>query len=324
MQNEIIIHNAKDLKDRIYSIRNMTVMFDFDLANIYGYDVRTMNQQVKRNINRFPEDFMFQITKVELEAVRSQFVISPKTSILEGQDGGRRSLPYVFTEQGVYMLAAVLRGEMAENQSIFIMRAFRELKHYVQQNRQFVTKSELQLLTENQKKTADDVKQIQKEIVKINEQFVDGSELKEFVIYKGQKLEADKAYIDIYKLAKASIYLVDDYMNIKTLDLLKNKKSNVNVIIFTENKKGQNGILTSSIVNDFNVEYPSLIIKPNPDSHDRFIIIDYNTSTEQIFHSGASSKDAGNKICSINKFDDKKLLHPFIDNYLRLNDKGLK
>ena len=70
MQNEIIIHNAKDLKDRIYSIRNMTVMFDFDLANIYGYDVRTMNQQVKRNINRFPEDFMFQITKVELEAMR--------------------------------------------------------------------------------------------------------------------------------------------------------------------------------------------------------------------------------------------------------------
>lgn len=133
--------------NRVYVIRGQQVMLDYDLAEIYGYEVKNLNQQVKRNIARFPEDFMFQLTREEVESVKSQIVISREKNFFEGQGGGRRSLPYAFTEQGIYMLSTVLRGELAEQQSIFIMRAFREMRHYIKQNQQFVTQSEMRLVT---------------------------------------------------------------------------------------------------------------------------------------------------------------------------------
>ena len=129
--------------NRVYIIRGQQVMLDYDLAEIYGYEVKNLNQQVKRNIVRFPEDFMFQLTREEVEYVKSQIVISRENNFFEGQGGGRRTLPYAFIEQGIYMLATVLRGELAEQQSIFIMRAFREMRHYIKQNQQFVTQSEM-------------------------------------------------------------------------------------------------------------------------------------------------------------------------------------
>ncbi len=114
MENKIIIHRENDLKDKIYLIRGVQVMLDSDFAQIYGYEVRALNQQVKRNINRFPEDFMFQLTREEVDLVKSQFVTSPNGNFFEGQEGGARKLPFAFTEQGIYMLATVLRGELAE------------------------------------------------------------------------------------------------------------------------------------------------------------------------------------------------------------------
>lgn len=126
--------------NRVYIIRGQQVMLDYDLAEIYGYEVKRLNAQVKNNISRFPEDFMFQLTKQEVEYLRSNFStanINPKS----------RAMPHAFTEQGIYMLATVLRGELAEQQSIFIMRAFREMRHYIKQNQQFVTQSEMRLVT---------------------------------------------------------------------------------------------------------------------------------------------------------------------------------
>ena len=125
--------------NRVYIIRGQQVMLDYDLAEIYGYEVKRLNEQVKRNITRFPEDFMFQLTTEEDGIVKSQIATSSW--------GGKRKLPYAFTEQGIYMLATVLRGEIAEQQSIFIMRAFREMRHYIKQNQQFVTQSEMRLVT---------------------------------------------------------------------------------------------------------------------------------------------------------------------------------
>ena len=125
----------ENIQNRVFILRGQQVMLDYDLAEIYGYKVKNLNQQVKRNILRFPEDFMFQLTREEVEFVKSQFVISRENNFFEGQEGGRRTLPYAFTEQGIYMLATVLRGELAEQQSIFIMRAFREMRHYIKQNR---------------------------------------------------------------------------------------------------------------------------------------------------------------------------------------------
>ena len=316
--------------NRVYIIRGQQVMLDYDLAEIYGYEVKNLNQQVKRNIARFPEDFMFQLTREEVESVKSQIVISRENNFFEGQCGGRRTLPYAFTEQGIYMLAAVLRGELAEQQSVFIMRAFREMRHYIKQNQQFVTQAEMHLVSarvseifvqmsnmaDRQKKTEQDIQVIQKSIDTLNENFVSDKDFKNFVIYKGQKFEADAAYIDIYQQAKKSIYVVDDYVNTKTLQLLSQKQAGVEVVLFTENGHGKRGFLTTAVVNDFIQEYPPLRIKPNADCHDRLIVLDYGLPTEQAYHCGASSKDAGKKLCAINVILETSMIHQVIDKLL--------
>ena len=321
--------------NRVYFIRGQQVMLDYDLAEIYGYEVKRLNEQVKNNISRFPEDFMFQLLR---EEVPEDFLKS-KNSTLNEQGNKRgmhmKKLPYAFTEQGIYMLATVLRGELAEQQSIFIMRAFREMRHYIKQNQQFVTQSEMKLVTAKvseisvqvagisdwKKKTESDRVSIQKSIDILNENFVSDKDFKNFVIYKGQKFEADAAYIDIYQQATTSIYVVDDYMNTKTLQLLSQKKQGVEVVLFTENGHGKKGFLTPAVVNDFVGQYPPLKIKSNPDCHDRLIVIDYDLPTEQAYHCGASSKDAGKKLCAINKIENTVMIHPAIDCLLLGADK---
>ena len=319
-----------DIRSKVYILRGQQVMLDQDLAEIYGYQVKNLNQQVKRNLTRFPEDFMFQLTKEEVELVKSQFVTSRNIGYFEGQEGGRRKFPYAFTEQGIYMLATVLRGELAEQQSIFIMRTFREMRHYISQNQQFVTRNEMEFLTakvgtitERQDRMEKKVEFIQKDVTILADNFITDKDKKDFVIYKGQKLEADIAYIGIYQQAKKSIYVVDDYMNAKSLQHLSQKADGVEVILFTENGKGGRGFLTSSLVMDFQNEYPSIRIKPNPDCHDRLIILDYGEKTELVYHCGASSKDAGKKLCAINQITETAIIHPVIDRLLSLPDRKI-
>ena len=310
-------------------------MLDYDLAELYGYEVKALNQQVKRNIDRFPEDFMFQLKKEEIpeEFSKSQIVTLNESGNKRGLH--IKKMPYAFTEQGIYMLATVLKGKLAEQQSIFIMRAFREMRHYIKQNQQFVTGAEMKLVTAKvseisvqvagisdwKKKTENDIVSIQKSIDTLNENFVSDKDFKNFVIYKGQKFEADVAYIDIYQQATTSIYVVDDYMNAKTLQLLSQKKQGVEVVLFTENGHGKKGFLTPSVVSDFINQYPSLRIKSNPDCHDRLIVIDYGLPTEQAYHCGASSKDAGKKLCAINNIVNTEMIHPVIDKLLLGADK---
>lgn len=323
--------------NRVYIIRGQQVMLDYDLAEIYGYEVKRLNEQVKRNITRFPEDFMFQLTKDEIP---EDFLKSQIATLNE--NGNKRGLhikklPFVFTEQGIYMLATVLRGELAEQQSIFIMRAFREMRHYIKQNQQFVTQSEMRLVTAKvseisvqvagvvdwKNKAEDRFDSIQRSIDTLNENFVSDKDFKNFVIYKGQKFEADAAYIDIYQQAKRSIYVVDDYVNTKTLQLLSQKQAGVEVVLFTENGHGKRGFLTTAVVNDFIQEYPLLRIKPNADCHDRLIVLDYGLPTEQAYHCGASSKDAGKKLCAINIIIETSMIHPVIDKLLLAQDKQI-
>ncbi len=315
--------SADNLCNKVYTIRGQQVMLDQDLADIYGYEVKRLNEQVKRNIARFPEDFMFQLLREEIpeEFLKSQIATLNESGNKRGLHV--KKLPYAFTEQGIYMLATVLRGELAEQQSIFIMRAFREMRHYIKQNRQFVTQAEMQLITARQEKTEQNVREIQKSIDVLNENFISDKDFKNFVIYKGQKFEADAAYIDIYQQATSSIYVVDDYVNTKTLQLLSQKKQGVEVILFTENGHGRKGFLTESVVNDFIKQYPPLHIKSNSICHDRFIVIDYGLPTEQVFHCGASSKDAGKKLCAINKITDNSLVYPMVDTLLKAEDKKL-
>lgn len=337
MEEKKELMTVDNIYNRVYVIRGQKVMLDYDLAEIYGYELRAMNQQVKRNIDRFPEDFMFQLKKEEVpeDFSKSQFVILNESGDRRGTN--IKKLPYAFTEQGIYMLATVLKGKIAEQQSIFIMRAFREMRHYITQNQQFATLAEMSLVTAKvsdiavqvtgitdwKKKTEKDIENIQKSIDALNENFVSNKDLKNFVIYKGQKFEADIAYIDIYQQATTSIYVVDDYMNAKTLQLLSQKETGVEVILFTENGQGRKGFLTTAVVSDFASQYPSLRIKSNPDCHDRWIVIDYGLPTECAYHCGASSKDAGGKLCAINKIENTAVLHPVMDALLLGPDKEI-
>ena len=326
-----------DICNRVYVIRGQQVMLDYDLAEFYGYEVKALNQQVKRNIDRFPEDFMFQLKKEEVpnEFSKSQIVTLNEKGDKRGTN--IKKMPYAFTEQGIYMLATVLKGQLAEQQSIFIMRAFREMRHYIKQNQQFVTPSELRLVTAKvseisvqvagvvdwKNKSEDRFDNIQRSIDALSENFVLEKDFKNFVIYKGQKFEADAAYIDIYQQAKKSIYVVDNYVNTKTLQLLSQKQEGVEIVLFTENGHGKKGFLSTAVVNDFLQQYPPLRIKPNADCHDRLIVLDYGEPTEQAYHCGASSKDAGKKLCAINIILETSMIHPVIDKLLLAPDKQI-
>ena len=136
-----------DIRSKVYIIRGQQVMLDKDLAELYGYEVKRLNEQVKRNISRFPEDFMFQLNKEEIPEKFSKSQIATLNEKSNRQGSNIKKMPFAFTEQGIYMLATVLRGELAEQQSIFIMRTFREMRHYIKQNQQFVTRSEMELLS---------------------------------------------------------------------------------------------------------------------------------------------------------------------------------
>ena len=337
MADNTEVMTIDDICNRVYVIRGQQVMLDYDLAEFYGYEVKALNQQVKRNIDRFPEDFMFQLKKEEVpkEFSKSQIVTLNEKGDKRGTN--IKKMPYAFTEQGIYMLATVLKGQLAEQQSIFIMRAFREMRHYIKQNQQFVTPSELRLVTAKvseisvqvagivdwKNKSEDRFDNIQRSIDALSENFVLEKDLKNFVIYKGQKFEADAAYIDIYQQAKKSIYVVDNYVNTKTLQLLSQKQEGVEIVIFTENGHGKKGFLSTAVVNDFLQEYPPLRIKPNADCHDRLIVLDYGEPTEQAYHCGASSKDAGKKLCAINIILETSMIHPVIDKLLLAPDKQI-
>ena len=330
MKENTEVFSVDNIRNKVYTIRGQQVMLDADLAEIYGYEVKRLNEQVKNNISRFPEDFMFQLEKEEIPEAFSKSKFSTLNDKENKRGSNIKKLPYAFTEQGIYMLATVLRGELAEQQSIFIMRTFREMRHYIQQNRQFVSQAELSLVTSRvsnisvqvegitdwKKKTEQNLEKIQKSIDTLNENFISEKDVKIFVIYKGQKFEADLAYIDIYQQATTSIHVVDDYVNTKTLQLLSQKKSSVEVILFTENGHGRKGFLTTSVIEDFQNQYPPLRIKPNPDCHDRWIVLDYGLQTEAVYHCGASSKDAGKKVCAINKLENSEVVHLVIDKLL--------
>lgn len=293
---EMMSKKPKKINDCIYLIRGQQVMLDQDLAEIYGYEVKRFNEQVKRNIERFPNDFMFQLTLEEVDSVRSQIATSRNSTMYLGQQGGRRYRPYAFTELGIYMLPSVLKGSLAAKQNIEIIRTFKEMRHCIAENQLLLNRndrtelielkvdkvsSKLGTLEKAQKVDRANIKEVEKklsaQINEISKNFIDDEKVKEFTILQGKKFESDKAYTSIYKKAKKTIYVIDNYVNIKTLNLLSSKKNGVNVTLFTDNHKGNNGNLSASIVSDFEKEFPHLTLKPNDKCHDRYIVLDFNT-----------------------------------------------
>ena len=251
------------LKEKLYKIRGKRVLLDADLAEIYGYDTKGFNRQVKNNIEKFDEDFMFELTDEELEDLRYKNCTANISS-------KSRYNPHVFTEQGLYMLMTVLKGPLAVKQSKALIRTFKKMKDYILENRDLIGQREiLQLSMETANNRI--------EINKINSDM-----------------------ISIEKQAKSSIYVVDNYIGLRTLVHLKNSPTGVDIILFSDNV-GNNKLHNIEFA-DFCKEYPTVKLsmkKTGGIFHDRFIVLDYGTADERVFLCGASSKDAGARITSI-------------------------
>lgn len=281
----VAVISEEEIRNKIYTIRGVQVMLDTDLAAIYGYPVKVFNQQIKRNKDRFPEDFMFQMTKEEYIQSRSQFV----TSIMqdEGTKGGRVYYPYVFTEQGIYMLMTVLKGELAVRQSIMLIRLFRQMKDYIIQTDGIYRHLE---------RIDDKLIEHDRKFEKILEDLTDPSIKKSALFFSGEMYDAFSLLTKIVREAKSSIVLIDNYVDTTTLDILSKKNSGVSVIIVTANPNR----LTQKDISSFKAEYGNLEIRESHEFHDRFLILD----RMKLYYVGASLKDAGKKCFELSLIDD--------------------
>ena len=315
MDNEIISVEltTENIKSMIYEIRGQKVMLDSDLAKIYGYETRYFNRQINNNIDRFPERYRFQITKDEFASIL-------KCKNFTSSWGGIRKLPYAFTERGVYMAMTVLRGTLATNHSLALIDAFTEMKNYIVENNNIGSSSEILRITnqvlENTiaiSKLKKDNDENKKKIEALMDNFLDPSTYKHFVIINGNRFEADMAYQDIYSKASESIIVIDDYIDIKTIQLLKSAKDNVSITIITDNK-AKNSLNAAFIIDSgLNISFK----KNNGMCHDRYIILDFGTVKEKLFHSGSSSKDSGCKLTAINQVEKVSVYKDIFTELLR-------
>lgn len=301
--NEILIVDEQYLRDKVYILRGQQVMLDFDLAKIFGYETRYLNLQVKHNLNRFPADFMFQLTKDEYE----NLMLKISTSGL----GGRRKLPNAFTEQGVYQLATVLRGEVAERQSVAIMRVFRTMREYMSKNIQSLPYQELIHLAGKQSVLESEVNEIKSRMVTkadlsdIMKLFDSGIEHEEILILNGEPFKADLAYQKIYRSAEKELLVIDDYISTKTLQHMLHANQTIKLTIISDNQARPPLRLTEYV--DFQKENPGRsidFIKTENQVHDRYLVLDYGMKDMKVYHCGASSKDAGKKITTITQIKD--------------------
>ena len=331
-KTEVII-DEQILKDKIYLIRGVQVMLDSDLAEIYGYTTKAFNQQVKNNIEKFDEDFMFQLSDEEVKELSRSKILTLNNDFLkskiltsslvntpnssrskistlknksnQGRGSNIKYAPYAFTEQGVYMLMTVLKGELATKQSKALVRLFKQMKDYIVDNQQMINQRDFLRLSLQTAENAQNFVEFRQKLTEIDDKvenvvsnlgdMVRKSELSPimlnlgkpeippgWLILNGQPVESDLAYQQIYTLANKSISIIDNYISLKTL---------------------------------FCKEYSGLKIdikKADNIFHDRYIILDYNTSDEKIYHCGSSSKDGGRKVTTITKIDDTSIYKPLL------------
>ena len=282
--------SQKEIENKIFNIRGMQVMLDSDLAEMYGVSTSRLNEQVKRNIERFPEDFMFQLTQEEWNNLTSQNATSSLTSqnaTLKIKHGGRRKLPFVFTEQGVSGLSGVLRSETATKMHVAIMRAFVQMRRFINDNIGLLQRME-------------GIERKQLETDQKFEKVFKALESKDLIptqgiFFEGQVFDAYELASNIIRSAKKNIILIDNYINESALTHLSKKKKTVSVTLLTKNISNQ---LTLD-VKKANEQYGNFEMKTFTKSHDRFLIID----GQEVYHLGASIKDLGKKWFAFSKMD---------------------
>lgn len=308
-ENSLVALTEEYLMSKIYVIRGVQVMLDVDLAVIYGYTTKRFNEQVKNNIERFDKEERFQLTDAEFKILRSKKSTS--------NWGGTRYCPYAFTEEGVYMLMMVLKGELAVSQSRKLIKLFKRMKDYVIQLQNVLPSSDMRTLAIQTQRNTEDIRQIQQQVNDLTvvvKDFTDPNIKKDYLFYNGQTVEADLAYAEIYSYAKKTIHVIDNYIGLKTLVLLKSVSAGVRVVVFSDNV---NHGLHQTELADFKREYPNVDITLKPSGgiyHDRYIFIDHGTPNEMIFHCGGSSKDGGRRITSISRVEDVKLYQNIISD----------
>lgn len=287
-KNLVIIGNS-DIQDMIYTFRGKQVMIDRDLASLYQVQTKRLNEQVKRNSGRFPAEFCFKLSdkeKDELVANCDRFKTLKHSS----------SNPYAFTEQGIAMLSAVLKSDIAVEVSIKIMNSFVEMRKFLLSNKEMfarLDRVELKQLETDQK------------LEEVFNYIATNTEVKQNIFFDGQIYDAFSFIVGLVQKAKKEIILIDNYVDVHTLNILCKKDKGVDIIVATAGK----GSLSTKDITKFNAQYPKLLVKTTTDFHDRFLIIDKT----EVYHIGASIKDAGKKSFGITKIEDKDLIKNLIN-----------
>ena len=292
--------SVPDIRNMIYTVRNQQVMLDNDLAKLYQVETKRLNEAVKRNIARFPEEFRFQLNEKETEFLRSQIATLNEN---DGRGKHRKYLPYVFTEQGIAMLSAVLRSDTAIQTSIVIMKSFVEMRHFMADNSilfERISAIELKQLTYQ--------KQTDKKLEQVFEFISEHEESNQKVFFDGQIYDAFSLLVSLIQKAEKEITLIDGYLDIGTLNLLAKKNTGVSVTVYTH----QNTKLTDIDLINFNSQYPDLLVKYTNAFHDRFLILD----REIAYHIGASLKDAGKKAFEVTLINDKKITEDILQRLI--------
>ena len=291
-ENTLIPIEETNITDMIYTIRGKQVMLDSNLASLYQVTTKRLNEQVSRSKNRFPAEFMFRLTKEEYENLRSQFA----TSSEDYAHGGRRYMPYAFTEQGIAMLSAVLKSDIAVEVSIRIMNSFVEMRKFLLSNQQLFSRLDRV-----------ELKQLEtdKKLEEVFNYIASNTEVKQKIFFDGQIYDAFSFIVDLIGKAQKKLILIDNYVDVNTLNIICKKNSGVDVLIATAGK----GSLTMKDINKFNAQYPSLSVKTTTDFHDRFLMID----DKEGYFIGASIKDAGKKSFAITKIEDGKMVQNLIN-----------
>ena len=288
------MNELMSIENKILVIRDQQVMLDRDLAALYKVETKRLKEQVKRNIERFPEQFCFQLSAEEFLNWRSQFATSNSDKM------GLRYAPYAFTEQGVAMLSAVLHSDIAIKVSISIMNAFVHMRHYLQKNTNFYA----------------EIDSIKRHLIS-SDQRIDTLftlmdkyriEDKQGIFLQGQIFDAYIAFQNLIQKAKKKIILIDNYIDLTVLERLAKKNNGVKATIYTR----QDTPVTQLDINKFNTQYPALAIKYTNTMHDRFLIIDYI----EIYHIGASIKDLGKKCFEFTRLEDSKFMIKTVLNAL--------
>jgi len=307
----------REVINLIYNIRGTQVMLDSDPAALFEVETKVFNQAVKRNIERFPDTFRFQLSKEEYDALRSQVVTSSlneagtnhllteridlrSQNVTSSVHGGRRYLPYAFTEQGVAMLTGLLRSDIATQMSIRVMNAFVEMRKFITENGKILNR-----LDNIENKLLSHINSHDRFEQLFNAFESKQKDSKEKIFFQGQIYDAYSFLIQLVEKADSEILLIDNYIENSVLDMLSKKKKGVNAKIVTHSKTK---ILPVDI-QKFNQQYPTLSIIYSDNFHDRFLLID----KKELYHVGASLKDLGKKCFAVSMIEDKELIRMLLN-----------